>query len=77
MSTGIIDKNGKVYIPSDSDAKKATGVKYKLKDAKLEEQRMAEVLLHSPRRMLILSLISSMNDGEMLSQFIEVAANPG
>ena len=71
-----IDKNGKVYIPSDSDAKKATGVKYKLKDAKLEEQNGGSVITFSKKNVNSKSYFFN-EDGEMLSQFIEVAANPG
>ena len=45
-----IDKNGKVYIPSQSNASKlAYGVKYKLKDAKLR-LRIAAQQSSSQRR---------------------------
>lgn len=63
-----IDKNGKVYIPSDSDAKKATGVKYKLKDAKLEEQNGGSVITFSKKNVNSKSYFFN-EDGEMLSQF--------
>ena len=61
-----IDKNGKVYIPSDSDA---TGYKYKLKDAKLED----ETELKSITKKKVNSKDYFFNqDGEMLSHFIDV-----
>ena len=61
-----IDKNGKVYIPSDSNA--AEGTKYKLGDATLEDKGT-----YSITKKKVNSKDYFFNDnGEMLSKFIEV-----
>ena len=70
-----IDKNGKVYIPSQSNASKlAYGVKYKLKDAKLEAQNSGATIEFTKKNVNSKSYFFN-QDGEMLSQFIEVSAN--
>ena len=70
-----IDKNGKVYIPSQSNASKlAYGVKYKLKDAKLEAQNNGATIEFTKKNVNSKSYFFN-QDGEMLSQFIEVSAN--
>ena len=70
-----IDKNGKVYIPSQSNASKlAYGVKYKLKDAKLEAQNSGATIEFTKKNVNSKSYFFN-QDGEMLSQFIEVSAD--
>ena len=69
-----IDKNGKVYIPTTSDAKKAQGVKYKLKDAKLETQDNGNSIVFTKKNVNSKSYFFN-EDGEMLSQFIEVSSS--
>ncbi len=65
-----IDKNGKVYIPTTSDATKlASGTKYKLKDAALEEDTYYDVIV---KKNVNSKAYFFNQDGEMLSQFIEI-----
>ena len=67
-----IDKDGKVFIPSGSNA--AKGHKYKLTDAELEDK----ATLTSINKKKVNSKDYFFNqDGEMLSQFIEVTTASG
>ena len=65
-----IDKNGKVYIPSNSDANKvASGQKYKLTDATLEAKDYYDIIVKKN----VNSKSYFFNEGgEMLSKFIEI-----
>ena len=64
-----IDKNGKIYIPSASNA--AKGTKYKLKDAALEVQTDYVDTFITKKKVNSKDYFFN-NDGEMLSHFIEV-----
>ena len=64
-----IDKNGKVYIPSDSNA--AVGYKYKLEDATLEKKNDKKSYNITKKKVNSKDYFFNEN-GEMLSQFIEV-----
>ena len=65
-----IDKNGKVYIPSDSNA--AEGTKYSLGDATLEEKDTYKI---TKKKVNSKDYFFNQN-GEMLSKFIEVTKVP-
>ena len=60
-----IDKDGKVYIPSSSDA---TATKYKLADAKMEDKGEKEI---TKKKVNSKDYFFNQN-GEMMSQFMEV-----
>jgi len=65
-----IDKNGKIYIPSNSDASKiAEGTKYKLTDATLEKKADYESI--TKKKVNSKDYFFNEN-GEMLCQFIEI-----
>jgi hypothetical protein len=65
-----IDKNGKVYIPSNSDANKvASGQKYKLTDATLEAKDYYDIIV---KKNVNSKSYFFNEDGEMLSKFIEI-----
>ena len=67
-----IDKNGKVYIPSSSDATKvATAYKYKLKDAALEIQNSGNAINVIKKKVNSKDYFFNEN-GEMVSYFIHV-----
>ena len=67
-----IDKNGKVYIPSSSDATKvATAYKYKLKDAALEIQNSGDAINVIKKKVNSKDYFFNEN-GEMVSYFIHV-----
>ena len=67
-----IDKNGKVYVPSSSDADKvATAYKYKLKDAALEIQNSGAQITVTKKKVNSKDYFFNAN-GEMVSYFIHV-----
>ena len=70
-----IDKNGKVYIPTEAaSGSNATGYKYKLEDAALAQQKVSgsyESFEITKKKVNSKDYFFN-NDGEMLSQFIEV-----
>ena len=71
-----IDKNGKVYIPSTSDATKvATAYKYQLKDAALEIKNGGDTYKVTKKKVNSKDYFFNEN-GEMLSDFIHVK-HPG
>lgn len=69
-----IDKNGKVYIPSDSNA--AVGYKYKLEDASLAKKNDGNPYNITKKKVNSKDYFFNEN-GEMLSQFIEVKTGNG
>ena len=69
-----IDKNGKVYIPSDSNA--AVGYKYKLEDASLAKKNDGNSYNITKKKVNSKDYFFNEN-GEMLSQFIEVTTGNG
>ena len=69
-----IDKNGKVYIPSDSNA--AVGYKYGLGDATLEIKNSGNSYNITKKKVNSKDYFFNEN-GEMLSQFIEVTQKNG
>ena len=70
-----IDKNGKVYIPTEAaSGSNATGYKYKLEDAALAQKKVSgsyESFEITKKKVNSKDYFFN-NDGEMLSQFIEV-----
>ena len=69
-----IDKNGKVYIPSDSNA--AVGYKYSLGDATLEIKNNGNSYNITKKKVNSKDYFFN-EDGEMLSKFIEVTTGNG